>query len=94
MIDALGATVDHTPKTGRTMPDNTINALDNMRQLDRTYCTIMLPTNKVPALAIFQIVADALAAAYDKGKHDGENLLAKLATGEITVRQYEERKGK
>lgn len=74
------------------MPVGTIDALDNTRQHERTYYTVMLPANKVPALEIFQIIADALAAAYDNGRRDGENLLAKLANGEVTVRQYEEGK--
>ena len=92
IAEALGATVDQRPVVGKSMPVGTIDALDNTRQHERTYYTVMLPANKVPALEIFQIIADALAAAYDNGRRDGENLLAKLANGEVTVRQYEEGK--
>lgn len=53
---------------------------------------IMLPARNVEALGdLYQIVVDALAAAYDEGYSSGSSLLVRLADGDLTVAQLDDK---
>lgn len=90
ILNALGATADFRGQGSHQ--NDKIDVVNQREKYSAQYSALKVPKNKLVALKIFQVIADAMADAYDNGFRAGENLLAKLASGETTVRQYEEKK--
>lgn len=91
LIDALGASIIVDVPAGMERVSEPIDVHSGNARYQPRHEALVIPANKVEAARkLYEVIGDALRAAYDEGYSAGNHLLGRLADGSVTIGEYDD----